>query len=242
VSAASAAAAVHLGVDPHTGQPNTVSYAGFQGIQTHYQETFGAMSDPTNAKLLAPVLAIARPDPVPNQAFQSAYGDSLKQSAGALKKWTANCMQTSKQAFDAPVAAKAATVSSVGEDKIRQRENFHKHNVGSRLYYGDLLGEEAAAAVDAKLMAAGAEDREVILSAFRDVHAGTAYQRDQRVSVSHEQYREGFRPSEVDAARRHETTLNRSRLTGPGVPPRVRAARLCGPELEPVTLEPNPLT
>jgi hypothetical protein len=32
-------------------------------------------------------------------------------------------------------------VSGVGEDKARQRDNFHKNVVGSRLYYGDMLGE-----------------------------------------------------------------------------------------------------
>lgn len=222
LSGANAAAAAAMGVDPGTGEPNYVSYGGFQGIQTHYQEIYNSMSDASNAELLAPVMAIARPDPVPNQTFQSAWGDSLKSGPDTLKMWTENCMRTSKQMFDAPVAAAAAAVSGVGADKARQRDNFHKNVVGTRLYYGDMLGDEAAREVDAKLSTAEVEEKEEILSTFRDLHAGTAHHRDRSVPVSHAQYRMGFRPSEADAARRHEVAENKARLTAPKVPHRVR--------------------
>lgn len=224
-SSASAAAAAAMGIDPETGKPNHVSYAGFDGIQTHYREIYNSMSDTTNAELLAPVMAIARPDPVPNQTFQSAWGDSLKSGPDTLKMWSENCMKTSKQCFDAPVAAAAAAVSGVGEDKARQRDNFHKNVVGSRLYYGDMLGADAAKEMDEKLMTATAEEKEDLLSAFRDMHAGTAHERDLRVPLSHEQYRMGFQPSEVDTARRHEVAVNKERLTGPKIQPRAEAAR-----------------
>ena len=54
---------------------------------------------------------------------------------------------------------------------------------------------------------------------------GTAHHRERCVSLSHTQYRQGFRPSEADAKRRHEIAENAARLTGPKVPPRVQAAR-----------------
>ena len=225
LSGANAAAAMAMGVDPLTGEPNKVNYGGFDGIQTHYQEIYNSLSDVKNAELLAPVMAMARPEPVANQTFQSAWGDSLKSGPDTLKMWTENCMKTSKQAFDEPVAAAAAAVSGVGEDKAHQRDNFHKNVVGSRLYYGDLLGEEAAAKMDDKLMSANSDEKEEILNAFRDLHAGTAHHRERCIPLSHTQYRMGFKPSEADAARRHEIAENRARLTGPKVPARVEEAR-----------------
>ena len=71
----------------------------------------------------------------------------------------------------------SAAVSGVGEDKARQRDNFHKNVVGTRLYYGDMLGEEAAQKMDDRLAAADTEEKEEILAAFRDLHAGTAHHR-----------------------------------------------------------------
>ena len=128
-----------------------VSYGGFSGIRTHYQETYSSMFDADNAELLAPVLAMARPDPVPNQSFVSEWGDSIKPAN--LAAWTEECMKTSKQAFDAPVAAHAMGRAGAKEAMERQREKFVKSAVSTRLYYGDLLSEEKAAEVDAALTA-----------------------------------------------------------------------------------------
>jgi hypothetical protein len=42
-SNANAAAVAAMGVDPATGAPNHVSYGGFEGIKTHYQEIYNSM-------------------------------------------------------------------------------------------------------------------------------------------------------------------------------------------------------
>jgi hypothetical protein len=83
---------------------NTLASAWFQPVNPlrgdilvsklafHFNLYRYPMSDPTNAELLAPVMAIARPDPVPNQTFQSAWGDSLKSGPDTLRMWTETCM------------------------------------------------------------------------------------------------------------------------------------------------------
>ena len=45
------------------------------------------------------------------------------------------------------------------------------------------------------------------------------------VPLSHTQYRMGFRPSEADAARRHEVAENKARLTGPKTSAKVERQR-----------------
>ena len=46
--------------------------------------------------------------------------------------------------------------------------------VGSKLYYGDMLDDAAAAEVEAKLRDATPEEAEGMVSAFREMHAGTS--------------------------------------------------------------------
>ena len=83
----------------------------------------------------------------------SEWAETLKGSEQSRQMWTETCMKTSKHVFDAPVAAAAAAKDPGGKE--RQRENFHKNVVGTRLYYGDMMTEEKCAEVDAALMAVG---------------------------------------------------------------------------------------
>ena len=54
-----------------SGEANKVSYGGFKGIRTHYQEIYDAMSD--NAELLKPVM-VGRSEDHTAHVYPSVWG------------------------------------------------------------------------------------------------------------------------------------------------------------------------
>ena len=200
-----------MGVDPATGETERISYGGLAGVKTSAQDAYDAAHDPENAAILAPAIANARSETTRSQTH-SAYAESLKGSASDRRHWAERCLATTKMVADAPVAAAAASVPGIAEDKANQRAVFMRTVVGSRLYYGDLLNPEGIAAVEAKFARATPEEAEETLVAFRDVHAGTSLHRQLSTSTARAHFRQGYNPTEQDRRRRREVAENARRL------------------------------
>jgi hypothetical protein len=222
---ASTVGADAMGVDPVTGEKMKPAYGGLKGVKTAYQEIFNAFGDPKTAETLKPVLAMAKPDAVENQSHKSEWADMVRGNEETQRHWRENALKTTNIAHDEPVIAAFGEVPGIAEDKARQRERLMEKVLGSRLYYGDLLNDDAAAALEETLMHAPPEEREKILETLRDVHAGTAVARGKRAPLSHDHYRVGYNPlaAAAEAKRRAEAAACVS--SGPTRAEQARRAR-----------------
>jgi len=192
-----------LGVDPRTGAPNRVEYGGVGGLRSSNADAYDAAHDPANAAVLAPAIANARPSKVRSQTH-SVYAETIRGSKEDRAHWARHNLRSTKQTADAPVARAAASVPGIAEDKAKQRANFMSAVVGSKLYYGDMLNDAGAAEVEAKLRDATPEEADEILSAFREMHAGTSLLRQRSTSTARAHFRQGYNPTALDRARRKE--------------------------------------
>jgi len=158
------------------------------------------------------MMKVCRPQPVENQTFKSEWGDTTK--TGDMKAWAKSMLKTHNQCVNEHAAKQNA-------DLIKEnRERFHKDVRRKQLYYADLLSDGAAADVDEYLKNASYEDKEEFLSAFRDMHAGSAEHRNRQTSVTQEKFKQGYRPSSADGARVKEFSDNKQKLRGPTIHPR----------------------
>ena len=222
------------GVDPTTNAPPRLTAAfcgGFAGARSANAEGFDAPHDPAARALLRPAFAAARAAKAESQT-RSRYAESLScgdgsASASELRAWwRANALQTTKRAFDAPVAAAAAEVPGAAADLESRRRGFADAARGTRLYYGDLFSDEGAAAVDARLRDAEPEEAVQIIEAMRAVHAGTATHRRRTRTTTATDFRQGFVPTEADARRRAETARRARRARAPPEAPAAVEARV----------------
>ena len=204
-----------MGVDPTTGKQNRVSYDGMGGIKTHYMEIYNSVGDPKIKDVMGPLVKIARP-PQSKIALGNQYTESLRGTEETRARWAEKAYVTSKQRMDAPVAAAVGEIPGVAEEKAEARRLFMDNVVATRLYYGDLFNDAGQAAVEAKLAdpAVSAQEKEDILEALREVHAGVQPLRDRTVSGSVQTHRAGFRPSEQHAKRTKEIAQSIERITG----------------------------
>lgn len=204
-----------MGVDPTTGKQNRVSYDGMGGIKTHYMEIYNSVGDPKNKDVMGPLVKIARPSQS-KIALGNQYTESLRGTEETRARWAEKAYVTSKQRMDAPVAAAVGEIPGVAEEKAEARRLFMDNVVATRLYYGDLFNNAGQAAVEAKLAdpATSAQEKEDILEALREVHAGVQPLRDRTVSGSVQTHRAGFRPSEQHAKRTKEIAQSIERITG----------------------------
>ena len=204
-----------MGVDPETGKQNRVSYDGMGGIKTHYMEIYNSVGDPKNKDVMGPLVKIARPSQS-KIALGNQYTESLRGTEETRARWAEKAYVTSKQRMDAPVAAAVGEIPGVAEEKAEARRLFMDNVVATRLYYGDLFNDAGQAAVEAKLAdpAVSAQEKEDILEALREVHAGVQPLRDRTVSGSVQTHRAGFRPSEQHAKRTKEIAQSIERITG----------------------------
>ena len=215
VTHANRVATQFMGVDPTTGKQNRVSYDGMGGIKTHYMEIYNSVGDPKNAQVMNPLVKIAR-QPQSKIALGNQYTESLRGTEETRARWSEKAYVTSKQRMDAPVAAAVGEIPGVAEEKAEARRLFMGNVVSTRLYYGDLFNEEGQAAIEAKLAdpTVPADEKEEILAALREVHAGVQPLRDRTVSGSVQTHRAGFRPSEAHAKRTKEIAQSIERITG----------------------------
>ena len=204
-----------MGVDPKTGKQNRVSYDGMGGIKTHYMEIYNSVGDPKVKDVMGPLVKIARPQQS-KIALGNQYTESLRGTEETRARWAEKAYVTSKQRMDAPVAAAVGEIPGVAEEKAEARRQFMDNVVATRLYYGDLFNDAGQAAVEAKLAdpAVSAQEKEDILEALREVHAGVQPLRDRTVSGSVQTHRAGFRPSEQHAKRTKEIAQSIERITG----------------------------
>jgi hypothetical protein len=222
---ASTVGADAMGVDPVTGEKMKPAYGGLKGVKTAYQEIFNAFGDPKTAETLKPVLAMAKPDAVENQSHKSEWADMVRGNEETQRHWRENALKTTNIAHDEPVIAAFGEVPGIAEDKARQRERLMEKVLGSRLYYGDLLNDDAAAALEETLMHAPPEEREKILETLRDVHAGTAVARGKRAPLSHDHYRVGYNPLAVAAEAKRRAEAAACVSSGPTRAEQARRAR-----------------
>ena len=215
VTHANRVATQFMGVDPATGKQNRVSYDGMGGIKTHYMEIYNSVGDPKNAQVMNPLVKIAR-QPQSKIALGNQYTESLRGTEETRARWSEKAYVTSKQRMDAPVAAAVGEIPGVAEEKAEARRLFMNNVVSTRLYYGDLFNEEGQAAIEAKLAdpTVSADEKEEILAALREVHAGVQPLRDRTVSGSVQTHRAGFRPSEAHTKRTKEIAQSIERITG----------------------------
>jgi hypothetical protein len=193
-------------------------------MYTHNQLTYGASE--IEPELYSDIHSLVKPIFAPNLTLKSDWGEGLK----ATGEWRAKMEQKSgrgrKPAETSYGRFNDAVHPSFSDTAAHtQNDTFYKWVRKQRLYYGDILNEDAAAKVDSWLRGASEADRKEFIETFRDLNiaakqdmSDSLYKQDYRL------YRPGTRePSEANgspAGSRPRTVPSKkaSRSASPALP------------------------
>ena len=174
---------------------------------------------------------VVRPIRAPNVTLRSEWGESLAWAEKQRAKKTAGAQKQSQTTYD---RLNDSVYPEFLSSRNLQNDQFFEWVRRQRLYYGDILSEEATQAVDEWLDQASDEERQEFLELFRDLHV--AHTSEMLRSISHQDYSK-YNPDRATFAKRPSSApfaegsrpMTAEQLSRPGTggvrpPPAVRPA------------------
>jgi len=168
-------------------------------MYTHNQLTYGASE--IEPELYQDIHSLVKPIIAPNLTLKSDWGEGLK----ATGEWRAKMEQKNprgrKPAETSYGRFNDAVHPNFSDNAAHtQNDTFYRWVRKQRLYYGDILNEDAAAKVDSWLRGASEADRKAFIETFRDLNIVAKQDvSDSLYKQDYTHYRPGTRePSEAN--------------------------------------------